>query len=167
MATELKTPHFLSYDGTLSGDGQALVAFIESQFVEADRTNNLDLLNSLAGNITHYYVNVYKAKTMTREQWVKDYPHGAMGAWSAKLYTEAKLAESQAIVDTAQKTTTLEAELQKLKESVAETVAKLEGENAALRTELDSLKAPKKAPAAKKADVDAPAEGEPASEPEA
>lgn len=163
MAEEIKTPHFLNWDGSLSGDGQALVAFIEGQFVEADHTNDLQTLNNLSGMIGHYYTNVYKLHTMKPEQWVKDYPNGAMGAWSAKQFVEAKLAEAQRNEETAQKTNTLEAEFAKLKESIEAEVAALKQENEALRAQLGSKKQPVKKP---DPTPEAP-EGEPAPEPEA
>jgi hypothetical protein len=137
-------PKFLNYDGSLSDDGRALVTFIESQFLAADKNNDIAALNSLSGMIGHYYVNVHKLHTMTPAQWVKDYPNGAMGAWSAKQFVESKQQEAQQIAENTEKTSTIEAELLKLKEALTEQSAQWEQERTALREEIDALKAGKK-----------------------
>lgn len=135
--------HFLNLDESLSGDGQKLVEFIESQFIEADRENNLEILNNLSGMIGHYYVNVYKARVMTPERWVKEYPNGAMNAWAAKAYLESQQQQAETVQETATKTSDLENQLNALKESLATEMQQLRDEIAKRDVEIEALKASK------------------------
>lgn len=164
MIDNRNRPHFLNFDESLSDDGRKLVEFIESQFVEADRTNNIEALNNLSGMIGHYYVNVFKLKSMTAERWVKDYPNAAHNAWAAKEYHEAKAQESQTVAETAATTNTLVDELNKFKESVTAEMQALREEIAKRDEEIATLKAAKPAKKAAKTDDAAPDKGE---EPEA
>lgn len=151
-------PNFVNLDGSLSDDGKALVAYIEGQFIEADRTNNLEKLNNLSGMIGHYYVNVFKSRTMTSERWVKEYPNGAANAWSAKVFTESQQQQAETVAETATKTGDLATQLNALKESLAAEMNDLRAQIAARDAEIETLKAVK----SKK-----PAKVEPTPEPEA
>ena len=148
-------------NGAITPDGKRLVEFVVAQFEEADRENNVAALNNLSGPIAEYYVNVHKLGSLTPEKWLKDMSHSARNAYDIMQYVEAQAlkesAAAQATADTANAVSGLEAELTKLKESIAEQVAKLEQENVALRQELEALHnpTPAKGKGAKK-----PAEGE-------
>ena len=61
----MEKPAFVNIDGSTTEDGRRLIDWIESHFIEADRANDITLINSLSGDIKHYYVNVYKLNKMT------------------------------------------------------------------------------------------------------
>lgn len=168
MIDNRNRPNFLNLDESLSDDGRKLVEFIEGQFIEADRTNNIEALNNLSGMIGHYYVNVYKMKAMTPDRWVKDYPNAAHNAWAAKEYLEAQAQESQTVAETAAATTTLADELKALKESLMAEIQQLKDEKAELAAKVETLEAakPEKKPA-KAAKVEATPEPEADAESEA
>ncbi len=164
MIDNRNRPHFLNFDESLSDDGRKLVAFIESQFVEADKTNNLEVLNSLSGMIGHYYTNVYKLGTMTADKWVKEFPNAAHNAWASKEYLEAKALESQQVAENTETTNTLVDELKAFKESMAAEIEALRGEIAKRDEKIAALESAKPAKKPAKTEDTTPEKGE---EPEA
>lgn len=106
---------FIEFNGDLNADGKALVTYLESQFVEADRTGNLEALNALPGMVKHYYTNVYKLRVMTSEQWIKDFPFSAQSAWENKTFTEKQAQQEQTVTETAAQTSELVKQLETLK----------------------------------------------------
>jgi hypothetical protein len=129
---------FLKFDNSFTDEGRALIAYIEGEFMEADKVNNLEILNNLSGMIGHYYVNVFKAKAMTPEQWVRDYPNAANAAWGAKQYRESQQQQAETVAETATQTSSLAAELTAFKEAVQKELDALKAENAALKTQVES-----------------------------
>lgn len=98
----MTVPDFVSPRGDLTLDGERLIAWIEAQFAEADRDNDLDRLNRLSGYLAYYYVNVHKLRAMTPAQWLQEHLHsGALAAWRDMQYLEEvtrQTAEQQEIV---------------------------------------------------------------------
>jgi hypothetical protein len=147
-------PSFVNIDGSTTEDGRRLIDWIESQFVEADRNNDVALINSLSGEIKHYYVNVYKLNKMTGGdsngltpgKWLSDYRNSiAMNAWRNFQYTEEQAVRESQLDQTTAKTEELAKGLNDLQESLAEQFKKLAEDNATLRAELDKLRKGKKA----------------------
>lgn len=132
--------HFLNLDESLTEDGHELVDFIESQFVEADRVNNIEVLNNLSGMVGHYYVNVYKAHAMSPERWVKEYPHGAANAWAAKTYLESQQQQAETVTGTAARTNDLAMQLEAFRESLEAEMQALRDENTKQAAEIEALK---------------------------
>lgn len=141
-------PTFINLDGSATEDGRKLIEWIESHFVEADRTNDVALINALSGDIKHYYVNVYKMNKMTGgdsggltpEKWLSDYRHSiAMNAWRNYQYTEQQAQRQSQLEATTQKTEELASGLNELKEALLGQMEKLQADSAKLRADLDKL----------------------------
>lgn len=148
----MEKPTFTNLDGTMTADGKALIEWLESQFHEADIGNDMMAINSLSGDIKHYYVNVYKLNRMTGgnggltpEKWLYDYRNSiAMNAWRNYQFTVEQTIKKNQLEATTEKTAELERGLTELKEAMSTQVAKLNEENAALKSQLDDLKAGKR-----------------------
>lgn len=145
----MEKPNFVNVDGTPTEDGRRLIEWIESHFVEADKSNDIAMLNSLSGDIQHYYVNVYKLNKMTGgtsagiapAQWLRDYKNSfAMSSWRNWKFTEAAAVKESQLEATTAKTAELEAGLNEFKEAVLGQIAKLQEDNAALQKKLDAAK---------------------------
>lgn len=157
----MEKPTFVNLDGSTTEDGRRLIDWIESQFVEADRSNDIALINSLSGDIKHYYVNVYKMNKMTGgdsggmtpAKWLSDYRNSiAMNAWRNFEYTQQQVVRQSQLEATTAKTEELASGLNELKEALLEQMGKLQEENAKLRADLDKLTPKSKRKAAAEAD---------------
>lgn len=142
-------PTFVNLDGSPTEDGRRLLAWIESQFEEADKTNDIALINSLSGDIKHYYVNVYKLNKLTGgvsggltpEKWLSDYRNSiAMNAWRNFLFTEQRAEQKSQLEATTAKTDALEAGLKEFKEALLGEMEKLREDNTTLRADLEKLR---------------------------
>ena len=162
----MEKPTFCNTDGSPTEDGRKLIAWIESQFAEADATNDIALINSLSGDIKHYYVNVYKLNKMSgssgaglsAEKWLSDYRNSiAMNAWRNYSYVQEQVVKQNQLEATTAKTEELAAGLNDFKEALAEQMAKLAADNAALHAELAKLHKGKRS---KNDDVEGDAESE-------
>lgn len=163
----MATPNFLNHDGTLTEDGRVLTQFIESYFSEADKANDLTVLNSLAGHIGHYYVNVAKMGMILPERWVKDFPNMAQAAWRDRDYIIAQEADKRKLEETAEATNDIADQLKTLNESLQAALAKIAVLEEA-KVEAEPVKATKKSKkaAVQEAETDEP-EDEEDGEPEA
>lgn len=133
---------FLDHRGALTTDAKHLTEWMEAQFAEADRTNNIERLNNLSGPIAHYYVNVFKTGFVKPERWFAETASFARNAWDIMHYVEQKAAQEAEIAEAAQaakaKSDGVADELTKFKESVAAQVAELEKANAELQAKLEA-----------------------------
>lgn len=74
--------------------GKRVLAHLRAQcdIADANRTENL-----LAGHVGHFYANVYKARFLTENDWLKSYPNAAAAAYSDLMQIEeAQAAQQQA-----------------------------------------------------------------------
>jgi hypothetical protein len=142
-------PTFTNLDGTMTKDGQQLIEWLESQFLENGSEADLAKLNALSGDVKHYYVNVYKLNKMgggaggiSPEKWLSDYKNSiALNAYrNYQFNVERQVKESQ-LEETSKKTAALESGLAELREALATKVAELVDQNKALREEVDAMKA--------------------------
>lgn len=159
----MEKPAFVNIDGSTTEDGRKLINWIEAHFVEADRANDVGLINSLSGDLKHYYVNVYKMNKMTggesgglsASQWLSDYRNSiAMGAWRNYQYTLDQAVKESQLEATTAKTEELATGLNELKEALMGQMSKLQEENAALRADLDKIRGKSKRKQAEDADDD-------------
>lgn len=121
----MNMPDFVARNGELTPDGQRLIAWIEAQFKDADKNNDLSRLNGLSGYLAYYYVNVHKLRAITPAQWLEEHRHsGAAAAWRDMLYFEEvarKEAEQQAaVVETRTELSGLAEQLEALRQELAE-----------------------------------------------
>lgn len=160
----MEKPSFVNIDGSTTEDGRKLIDWIESHFIEADRSNDVALINMLSGDLKHYYVNVYKMNKMTggesggltAGQWLSDYRNSiAMNAWRNYQYTEQQAVKESQLEATTAKTEALEAGLNEFKEAILEQMAKLQEENARLAADLEKARGKGKRKATEDADEDA------------
>lgn len=125
---------FLNADKSLSGDGQKLVEWLEVQCAYAENLppdESTNALNRLHGSIRQYYINVYKLKSHTPQQWVEDFSKSwAQDCWGIMTRIEEMVAQQEQQQQTADKTEQLAAQLAAL----GERLAAVEAENAALKT---------------------------------
>ena len=143
-------------DGSTTEDGRKLIAWIESHYLEADKANDVTLINSLSGDIKHHYTMVTKLKTLTSAQWLNDYKHSiAMSAWRNYQYTESQAVKESQLEATTAKADALEAGLNEFKEAIAAQIAKLQEDNARLNAELEKARSKGKRKATEDADEDA------------
>lgn len=151
---------FLNSDGSMTEDGRKMIEWMESQFLEADQKNDVAFLSSgISGDIQYYYINVYKTKMMSPEQWLRDYRQGmAQRTWSNYQWSllKAQEAEQQAsqMEAQAQKSAELEAGMNSLKEALATQKESYEKDMEALRAEIERLMAGGKKRASKKTVID-------------
>lgn len=145
----MEKPTFVNLDGSMTGDGEKLISWIESQFLEADQANDIAAINGLSGDIKHYYVNVYKLNRMTGgsgsgltpQKWLSDYRNSiAMNAWRNFQFVQEQVVKQSQLEQTTARTEELATGLNQLKEALAEQMAKMQAENAALHAELDKLR---------------------------
>lgn len=135
---------FINSDGFPTEDGYKLIAWMEAQFTEADKSNDVALINSMSGDVQHYYVNVAKLKTLTPEAWLRDYRNSiARSAYRNYVYTQEmaqrEAQEQSQLESTTRKAAELEAGMNSLQEALAAQKSAYEQEMAALREELDRL----------------------------
>jgi hypothetical protein len=138
-------PRFVE-GGVMTTVGSQLVEWVEAQYLQFDKPGadaNIAALNSMPGPIQEYYTIVHKMHVVTPTKWLEGFTQSARNAYDIMKYVEAEAAKEQQVQETAAKTDDLEAKFARFQESVAEQVAKLEGENAALRDELAALKSAK------------------------
>src|SRR5262245_62859025 len=121
-------------------DETRIIRYLDGLCAEADREASPEAVNGLPGMVKHYYVNVYKARLLTPDAWVRDYPGAAAAAWRNLTEADDSEAQRRTLADTLAGQTRLVAELAALKESLAEQVAELEAELEQLRQENDRLK---------------------------
>jgi hypothetical protein len=149
MADNFIRPVFVGLDGQMTDDGRKLVAWIEAQFVEADKSpERITEINALSGDIKHYYVNVYKMNKatggsggLTPEKWLNDYRNSiSLSAWRNMQFMTEQAEAKQELITTSERTKTLEENMQKLQETLADKVKELTEANTALKEELDALK---------------------------
>lgn len=67
---------FVQY-GTVTPAGQEVIEHINATLTAAEATNDVDAINSLAGHIKHYYVNVMKLRALSPAQFLESYPNAA------------------------------------------------------------------------------------------
>ena len=152
---------FINSDGSPSEDGYKYIEWMEAQFVEADQSNDVRLLNSLSGDSQHYYVNVYKMKTMTPEGWLRDYKNSiARSGYRNYIYSLEQVQEKSQLEATAQKTVELEQGMSTLQEALEKQKELYEQQMEALRVEMKSLMAGGKKRASKSAVIEEDDESE-------
>jgi len=121
----MDTPQFVQ-EGYLTPEGLKVKAWMESIFVEADKTNDLAKINSLSGHVGSYYLHAYKGGGkgfgVTPEQWFAENKSSAMAAHRDMLYFEGLEAQEAervaAINENAQTTSALAEKLEALREQV-------------------------------------------------
>lgn len=155
---------FINSDGSPSEDGQKFIAWMEAQFIEADQANDIRLINSLSGDIQHFYTNVYKMRMLTPEAWLRDYKNSiARNGYRNYLYAQEQVQQQSQLEATTQKAVELETGMNTLKEALAEQKESYEKQMAELREEMRALMASGKKRASKTAvieEVDDDAESE-------
>lgn len=138
---------FLDHRGGLTTDAVHLKEWMEAQFMEADKANDVEKLNNLSGPIAHYYVNVFKTGFVKPERWFAETVSFARNAWEIMQYVEQKAAKELEVAEAAQtakvQSNAVADELQKFKESIAMQVAELEKANADLQAKLNAALASK------------------------
>lgn len=146
---------FINSDGSPSEDGYKYIAWMEAQFTEADQSNDIRLLNSLSGDIQHYYVNVFKMKMMSPEAWLRDYKNStARNGYRNYIYAQEQVEAQSQLEATTQKAVELEAGMNTLKEALAAQKEAYDQQMEALRAEMVKLMAGGKKRASKAADVE-------------
>lgn len=146
---------FINSDGSPTEDGYKYIEWMEAQFTEADQSNDVRLLNSLSGDSQHYYVNVYKMKTMTPEGWLRDYRNSiARNGYRNYLYAQEQVQQQSQLEANTQKAAELEAGMNTLQEALAAQKESYEQGMQALRDEIDKLMAGGKKRASKTAAVE-------------
>lgn len=152
---------FINSDGSPTEDGYKYLAWMEEQFAEADQSNDVRLLNSLSGDSQHYYVNVYKMKTLTPEAWLRDYRNSiARNGYRNYIYAQEQVERQSQLEATTQKAAELEAGMNTLQEALAAQKEAYEQDMQALRDEIAKLmsggrkRASKAAAAVEEADDD-------------
>jgi cell shape-determining protein MreC len=121
-------------------DETRIIRYLDGLCAEADREASPESVNGLPGMVKHYYVNVFKARLLTSESWLRDYPGAAAAAWRNLTEADDSEAQRRTLNETRAGQTRLAAELAALKESLADQVAELEQELGQLRQENDRLK---------------------------
>lgn len=153
----MEKPTFINLDGSSTEDGRKLIEWIESHFIEADKANDIALINSLSGDIKHYYVNVFKLNKMTGgdsggltpAKWLSDYRNSiAMNAWRNFQFTQQQEVRQSQLEATTQKTQELETGLGELKEALLTQMNKMQEENEKLKAEMERLRKGKRKTAA-------------------
>lgn len=152
---ETAKPVFTNPDGTMTEDGRALIEWMEAQFIEADRANDVTLINSLSGDIKHYYVNVYKMNKMTGGQsaltpevYLRDYKNSfVMSNWRNFQYTRQQAEQKDKLAEATQRTEKLEAQLKLLQENLEAKMTELNARSEALEEAIKEagVKKPRKA----------------------
>jgi hypothetical protein len=121
-------PQWLNQDGTLTGDGETLIGFMEHQFEGLDPREDMAEINKLSGVFTHYMTNYYymeaqgqKAKLpAARAKYLKDCGNSyARNAWSIYQWTLKEAADKQKLDETAEQGNEIAEALQALKEELA------------------------------------------------
>ena len=131
MADMVKYPDFVQ-DGQLTPDGGHLLEFMVAQFEEADKSNDVNRLNSLHGPIAEYYTLVHKLGLKSPANWMTTMPQSARNAYDLMKYVES-VAERDAKVDaTSGKADEIADQLAAFKESIDE-------EMQAMRDEIERL----------------------------
>lgn len=149
MADMVKYPDFVQ-DGQLTPDGGHLLEFMVAQFEEADKSNDVNRLNSLHGPIAEYYTLVHKLGLKSPANWMSTMPQSARNAYDLMKYVES-VAERDARVDeTADKAGEIADQLAAFKESVDAEMRKMHDEIERL-TDANKKLAEVSAPAAKPA----------------
>lgn len=144
----------LSSNGALTPDGARLIAWIEAQFAEADKSNDLGRINSLAGYLSYYYVNVHKLQAMKPEQWIAEHLHsGAAAAWRDMTYFE-EVAREQAEKEAKQQeqVTGIAGQIEALQKALAEAQAEIAALKEAKQPEAEPEKPARKSRKAVKAE---------------
>lgn len=124
--------------GTLTSDGQRLIAYISEQIAQAEADTNPDSLNALAGPIKHYYVNVHKLPNLSPAQWLEDYANAARAIHSVMTQIAESTAKAQA---EAEERSRLSESLDDVKAALAlamQRIAELEAKQAAETPEMDA-----------------------------
>jgi len=121
-------------------DETRIITYLDGLCAEADQHGSPEVVNGLPGMVKHYYVNVFKARLLTPESWLRDYPGAAAAVWRNLSEAESAEAHQRALAETRAGQSHLAAELAALKESLADQVAQLEQELEQLRQENDRLK---------------------------
>jgi hypothetical protein len=131
---------FINSDGSPTEDGYKYIEWMEAQFTEADQSNDVRAINSLSGDSQHYYVNVYKMKTMTPEGWLRDYKNSiARNGYRNYIYAQEQVEKQSQLEATAQKTLELESGMNALQEALAAQKEAYEQQMEALRVEMEAL----------------------------
>lgn len=144
----------LHQEGHLTREGEQLVEWIEAQYAEADRTNDLPFLNGMSGPFKEYYALVAKTRALTPLAWVRDMSSSARNAYDLMKWVEAKAAESAAVIENTAKTNDIAAQFEAFKEAMTKELKEANDRIAELTAKPD-----KPAKGAKK-DADAEAEAE-------
>src|SRR5690606_11093489 len=146
---------FINSDGSPTEDGYRYINWIESQFAEADQSNDVRLLNSLSGDSQHYYVNVYKMKVMTPEAWLRDYKNSiARNGYRNYLYAQEQVERQSQLEATTQKAVELEQGMNALQEALAAQKEAYEKQMEDLRADMAKLMAGGKKRASKSAVIE-------------
>lgn len=132
---------FVQY-GVVTPAGQEVIEHINSTLAAAEATNDVDAINSLAGHIKHYYVNVTKLRAITPAQFLESYPNAARSiagylrdvresaaAKQAEIEERTRLSESLDEVKAA-----LDVALQKIAKMEAERMAAASADDAAVES---------------------------------
>lgn len=146
---------FINSDGSPTEDGYKYIAWMEAQFTEADLSNDVRLLNSLSGDSQHYYVNVFKMKTLTPEGWLRDYRNSiARNGYRNYLFAQEQVQQQSQLEANTQKAAELEAGMSALQEALAAQKEAYEQQMEALRADMEKLMAGGKKRASKTAAVE-------------
>jgi hypothetical protein len=85
--------------GVPTDEGARVLAHLREQCAIADANRSE---NQLAGHVGFYYINVYKTRFLSENDWLKSYPNAATAAYSDLMHIEeAQAAQAQ---DAAEKT---------------------------------------------------------------
>ena len=139
-------------ENALTREGEHLIEWIEVQFAEADRSNDLMRLNSLSGPVAEYYTLVAKLGLKTPKAWIESLPQSARNAYDLMKYVEAQAAQAATVDKTASQADTIANELAAFKEQMSAELAKRDAEIERLR-EATTTRKPRKG---KDAEADEP-----------
>lgn len=110
-------------EGALTDDASRLIEFMEAQYTEADRTNDLVTLNHLSGPIAEYYTLVAKLGMKSPSAWFRDFPNSARNAYDLMKWVESEAQKTEQIAENTAKTNSIADEFQKFKEAMEKELA--------------------------------------------
>src|SRR5215470_13987985 len=118
-------------------DETRIIGYLDGLCAEADREASPEAVNGLPGMVKHYYVNVFKARLLTPDSWLRDYPGAAAAVWRDLAEADDVESQRRTLAGAVAGQNRIAAELAALKESLADQVAQLEQELEQLRQEND------------------------------
>lgn len=126
------------------GDNKAFLEGILGTADTAIKAGNMAMLNRVAVNpaVKHYYDNVFKLKSITHEQWERDYPHYVAMVDELREAYDLAAEDRTRVIEQEARVKAIEAAVAKLTESIEKMTAATLGATKAtkkLKTETEDL----------------------------